>query len=71
MIIIDISRATSIPYCYMIFRRSALEKWKQKNGANATYGNLCAVFKRAGHEDLSDRVKEICPDIPGLYCLLV
>ena len=71
MIIIDISIVTSIPYCYIIFRRIALEKWKQKNGANATYGNLCAVFERAGYKYLSDRVREICPDISGLYCLLV
>ena len=71
MIIIDISIVASIPYCYIIFRRSTLEKWIQKNGANATYGNLCAVFERADYRSLSDRVRKMCPDISGLYCLLV
>ena len=40
-------------------RRAALEKWKQKLGSKATYGNLIGVFERAGYQGYADTVRRI------------
>ena len=40
-------------------RRAALEKWKQKLGSKATYGNLIGVFERAGYQGYADSVRSI------------
>ena len=40
-------------------RRSALEKWKQRQGGEATYRNLIGVFEYAGHKLLADTVHKL------------
>ena len=40
----------------MIFRRAALEKWKQKLGSKATYNNLISVFERSGYKEYTETV---------------
>ena len=40
-------------------RREALQKWKQSNGAAATYNNLIGVFERAGYRGYADTVRSI------------
>ena len=42
-----------------IFRREALEQWKQKSGLNATYRNLVDVFKAAGHQEYVETVYKL------------
>ena len=41
----------------MLFRRDALQKWKQKLGAKATCSNLIEVFKQAGYENYAEFVE--------------
>ena len=43
-----------------LYRRAALEKWKQKLGSEATYRKLAESFERAGHYDLAKVVNEVC-----------
>jgi hypothetical protein len=46
-----------------IFRREALEQWKQKNGPNATYRNLVDVFnKAAGYQDYVKLIYKLFSD---------
>jgi ATP phosphoribosyltransferase len=40
-------------------RREALQKWKQANGAAATYRNLIGVFEKAGYKGYADTVCNI------------
>ena len=43
-----------------IFRREALEQWKQKSGPNATYRNLIDVFnKAAGYQEYVETVYKL------------
>ena len=40
-----------------LFRRKALEMWKQKHGSAATYNNLIKVFEQAGFKGYAEFVK--------------
>jgi hypothetical protein len=42
-----------------LYRREALQKWKQKLGRDATYGKLASTFIEAGHKDFADKIYEI------------
>ena len=37
----------------------ALEKWKERLGSNATYGNLIDVFERAEYRGYASKVRKI------------
>ena len=43
----------------LLYRREALQKWKQKFGSKATYRNLISVFRRAGYEGYAEHVYKI------------
>ena len=47
----------------MLFRRAALQKWKQKHGTEATYNNLIQVFKKAEYKDYAVFVKSLANDV--------
>ena len=36
-----------------------LQKWKQKQGSNATYRNLISVFERAGYKGYVEEVYKV------------
>ena len=36
-----------------------LQKWKQRNGAKATYSKLMRIFERAGYKNYADEVRKI------------
>jgi hypothetical protein len=40
-----------------------LEKWKQSQGCEATYGKLIDVLKSAGHRGSADTVRELANSI--------
>ena len=42
-----------------LYRREALEKWKQKFGSDATYNNLIKVFEQAGYKNYAEIVKDL------------
>lgn len=43
----------------LLIRRAALEKWKQKSGADATYNNLIRVFELAGYQGYAEIVRNL------------
>ena len=43
----------------LFLRRVVLEKWKQKLGDGATYGNLITAFESAGYQAYADFVKRL------------
>lgn len=49
----------------MIYRRAALQKWKQKLGSKATYNNLIHVFRSAGYQEYADTVYKLAYSLGG------
>ena len=47
----------------MLFRREALQKWKQKLGPDATYNNIIKVFKQAGYETYAEFVEDLVKNV--------
>ena len=43
----------------MLFRRAALQEWRQKLGTKATYKNLIEVFEQAGYKAYAEFVKDL------------
>ena len=53
-------------------RRAALEKWKEKLGRNATYGNLMCAFKKANNLSYADKVREVyCKSYNTLLTVII
>ena len=46
-----------------IYRRLALEMWKQSQGCNATYCNLISAFESAGYQACADFVRRLASNI--------
>ena len=36
-----------------------MQKWKQRNGSEATYSKLIKIFERAGYKNLADEVRKL------------
>ena len=36
-----------------------MQKWKQRNGSEATYSELIKIFERAGYKNLADEVRKL------------
>ena len=48
----------------MLFRRAALQEWRRKLGAKATYNNLIKVFKQARYNTYADFVEDLVNNMP-------
>ena len=46
-----------------LYRRKALEMWKQKRGSAATYNNLIKVFERAGYKNYAEIVQDLLNNV--------
>ena len=49
----------SVPHSVPLQRIAMLRKWKQKEGAKATYRRLCRAFDDCERADLVDKVKQL------------
>ena len=48
----------------MLSRRAALQEWRRKLGAKATYNNLIKVFKQADYNYYADFIESLVHDMP-------
>ena len=46
-----------------LYRRKALEIWKQKHGSAATYNNLIKVFEQAGYKNYAEIVQDLLNNV--------
>ena len=46
-------------YLVILHRREVLQTWKNKQGLQATYGNLLEIFVRAGHGQCAETVCDV------------
>ena len=53
-------------FFFIICRRAALRKWKQRRGLKSTYRNLIFAFLEAGKSDCAEAV---CRVLGGMVCV--